>query len=96
MFIIDITYKVEIEKVEEHIEAHIEFLNEEYEKGTFLASGKKVPRTGGVILSNIASKEKLEKILEKDPFKKYELANFEITEFVVSKTAKELELLKEV
>ncbi len=61
-----------------------------------MASGKKVPRTGGVILSNIPSKAELEKILEKDPFKKYELANFEITEFVVSKTAKELELLKEV
>lgn len=71
------------------------FLNEQYELGHFIASGRKVPRTGGIILSNVKSKSELEEIIEKDPFKKNELADYELTEFVPSKTSEELKFLME-
>ncbi|WP_317125078.1 YciI family protein [Tenacibaculum discolor] len=73
----------------------MEFLNKQYELGHFIASGRKIPRTGGVILSNVKSKSELEKIIEKDPFKKNELADYELTEFVPSKTCEELKFLME-
>ncbi len=93
MFIINITYTTELENVDPFLEEHIEFLNEHYELGHFLASGRKVPRTGGIILSNVASRAELEKIIEKDPFKKNDLADYELTEFVPSKTSNELKFL---
>ena len=51
MFIINITYKTELEKVNQFLNEHIKFLDEQYKLGNFLASGRKVPRTGGIILS---------------------------------------------
>lgn len=95
MFIINLTYKIELEKVDQFLNEHIEFLNEQYKLGNFLASGRKIPRTGGIILSNVKSKSELEKIIEKDPFKKNELADYELTEFVLSKTCDELKFLME-
>ena len=32
MFIVNLTYKTELEKIDQFIEAHIEFLNEQYEQ----------------------------------------------------------------
>jgi uncharacterized protein YciI len=95
MFIINLNYKSELDQIDQFLNAHIEFLNEQYELGNFLVSGRKIPRTGGIILSNLASKSELEAIIEKDPFKQNELANYELTEFVPSKTCKELEFLIE-
>ncbi|WP_179346698.1 YciI family protein [Winogradskyella ursingii] len=95
MFIINLTYKTELEKIDKFLNAHIDFLNEQYELGHFLASGRKIPRTGGIILSNVKSKFELEKIIGKDPFKKNDLADYELTEFVPSKTCDELKFLIE-
>ena len=95
MFIINLTYKAELDKIDQFLNEHIEFLNEQYELGYFLASGRKIPRTGGIILSNVSSKLELKKIIEKDPFHKNELADYELTEFVPSKTCNELKFLLE-
>jgi uncharacterized protein YciI len=95
MFIINLTYKTELEKVDQHLNEHIEFLNEQYELGNFLASGRKIPRTGGIILSKVENKSELVKIIEKDPFKINELADYELTEFIPNKTCDELKFLIE-
>lgn len=95
MFIINITYKTELKKVDKYLSEHIEFLNEQYELKNFIASGRKIPRTGGIILSIIDSKSELKKIIEKDPFKINDVADYELTEFVPSKTSDELKFLME-
>lgn len=93
MFIISLTYKTELEKIDQFLNEHIDFLNEQYELGNFLISGRKVPRTGGIILSNVNSRAGLLKIIDKDPFKINDLAGYELTEFIPSKTCKEFEFL---
>lgn len=93
MFIVNLTYKVELERVDQFLDEHIEFLNKQYELGNFLASGRKIPRTGGIILSNVESIEDLERIIEKDPFRKNELADYQLTEFIPSKTCEKLNFL---
>jgi uncharacterized protein YciI len=90
MFIVSLTYICEMSKIEQHLAAHIDYLDQQYANGVFLASGRKVPRTGGVILATARSRGELEAILAKDPFNSHKLANYEITEFVPSKTAPEL------
>lgn len=95
MFIISLTYKVSTSVVDEHLAAHVEFLKEQYASGNFLASGRKVPRTGGIILSNISGKEEVEKIIAQDPFNQNSVADYEIVEFVPSMTCQQLDFIKE-
>lgn len=91
MFVVSLVYKVEMALVDEHIPAHVAFLDKHYEQGHFLVSGRKVPRVGGVILAKADSKEALQVILSEDPFYQHGLADYEITEFVPSKVAAGLE-----
>ncbi|EAY26790.1 YciI family protein [Microscilla marina] len=95
MFIVSLTYKVPLEQVEPHLAAHIAYLDEQYALGNFHASGRKVPRTGGIILSKMKDKAALLKILAEDPFQKHQLVDCEVTEFVPSKTCDELNFMQE-
>ncbi len=95
MFIVSLNYIRPLEQVDSSLEEHIEFLNMQYEKKLFIASGRKVPRTGGIILARAKSKEALSAILEQDPFYKNNIAEYEITEFIPSMTLPEYAILKE-
>lgn len=85
MFIISLTYKVPIENVEQHIPEHNSFLQKYYSAGLFIASGRKEPRTGGVIVCNASSKNEVEKIITEDPFHIHQVADYDITEFIPTK-----------
>lgn len=89
MFIVSLTYISEISQIDKYLEAHIEYLDKNYEKGVFIASGRKVPRSGGVILANARNRSELEEIINDDPFKIHNLADYEVTEFVPTKSAPE-------
>lgn len=93
MFIVNITYKSSLEEIDKHLESHVEFLKEQYSKENFIVSGRKIPRTGGIILSKLEDKETLEKILDTDPFKVNDLAEYEIIEFVPSMVGSNFENL---
>jgi len=95
MFILHVNYKVSLDIVEQHLNAHVDYLKQQYALGHFIASGRQVPRTGGVILSNMESRDTLDQILEQDPFKQNNLADYAITEFVPSMTCQELDFLME-
>ena len=95
MYIVNLTYKVSLEAVDNYLDNHVEYLNEQYQLGNFHASGRKVPRTGGIILSKMSDKNELLKTIAKDPFKTNDLADYEITEFTPTKTCEELEFLTE-
>lgn len=85
MFIISLTYKSSIENVERLIPQHNIFLNRHYESGKFIASGRKEPRTGGIIIANAESKNEIEQIISEDPFYIHQIADYDITEFIPSK-----------
>lgn len=95
MFIVSLTYTCDISIVEKHLSAHLAYLNKYYQLGKFVLSGRKVPRTGGVILVNANSLDELQQILREDPFAIAQVADYEVTEFVPTMSAKGLELLKE-
>lgn len=95
MFIVSLTYKRPIEDVDSHLDAHVDYLKQEYSNGNFIASGRKVPRTGGIILSNVKTRDELEGILAKDPFYIADVADYDIIEFVPSMVAEGFEKLKE-
>jgi uncharacterized protein YciI len=85
MFIIDLKYIVPLEKLDAHMTEHVKYLERYYRESIFIASGRKEPRTGGVILALAHSKEAVENIIKEDPFHQHKLADFTITEFLTSK-----------
>jgi uncharacterized protein YciI len=96
MFVVILTYIKPLDVVDEHLEAHVEFLKKNYEQKVFIASGRQVPRTGGVILAHAAGKEALQQVLHDDPFHKNGVADYKIIEFVPSMTAPEFTGLAEL
>ena len=51
MFVVTLTYVKPLAETDALIPAHIAWLERQYAAGHFLASGRRVPRVGGVILS---------------------------------------------
>lgn len=95
MFIINLHYKVAITEVEKYLLEHVQYLETQYASGYFLASGRKVPRTGGVILAQFSSEEEAWQIIRQDPFYIHQIADYQLTQFVPSKTAPSLAFLQE-
>jgi len=85
MFIISLTYKKEIEEVEKFITSHSEFLDTYYAQKKFIFSGRKNPRTGGIILAYNVSRQSLEEIIRQDPFYQNGIADYDITEVIPTK-----------
>ena len=71
-------------EIDRRMREHVAFLDECYRAGVFLASGRQVPRKGGVILAVSPSREDLETVMRHDPFVRDGLASFEIVEFRTS------------
>ncbi|MDD9197422.1 YciI family protein [Aliivibrio sp. S3MY1] len=94
MFVVSLTYICEMSDVEKYLDEHIKYLDNQYKLGHFIASGRKVPRVGGVILATVDSVDILNKILADDPFNKHGLAEYDVIEFIPTKTAKELDFLR--
>src|SRR5687768_7572756 len=90
MFIINLNYIVPLEQLDAHMADHVKFLRTYYKKNVFVASGRKVPRTGGIILALAQSKEEVEQIIREDPFYIHKLAEFSVTEFLTSQYHPEL------
>jgi len=95
MFLVSLTYNCPLEEVDTLLDAHVAYLKKEYANGNFIASGRKVPRTGGIILSRVQTKSELETILAKDPFNQAGIAEYEITQFIPSMVAEGFEILQE-
>lgn len=85
MFIISLSYKKDISEVEKYIEAHIQFLDKYYSEEKFIFSGRKNPRTGGIILVRNVNRDSLQEIIKQDPFYQNEIADYEITEVIPTK-----------
>lgn len=90
MFIIDLQYIAPLESIDASMKSHMAFLKTYYDNKTFIASGRKVPRTGGIILAMAESKEEIESIIKEDPFVKANLAKYTITEFQTSQLSPEM------
>ncbi|WP_047249854.1 YciI family protein [Chromobacterium subtsugae] len=94
MYVVSLSYTAPLSDIDALLPTHVAWLNQAYADGLFLASGRKVPRSGGVILAR-GERAGLEARLADDPFAKAGVARYDITEFVPSMTAAGLEGLKE-
>lgn len=87
MFVVILKYIKSVKMIDALLKAHMSFLDQHYASGYFIASGRRVPRTGGVILARAATRKELERVLHQDPFYVHGAAAYEIIEFSATKTA---------
>ncbi|WP_431522409.1 YciI family protein [Shinella zoogloeoides] len=87
IYVAILTYVRPLEEIDRHVEAHIEWLRRHYADGTFLLSGRRVPRTGGVIVTRGESLEAVEALLKTDPFQQHGLATVDIIPLQVAMAA---------
>jgi uncharacterized protein YciI len=90
LFVLDLTYTAAVSAVDRLMDDHREFLRGHYASGLFLASGRKEPRTGGVIIAT-GDRATIEKVVEADPFTVQGVAAYTVTEFLPTSTGPELE-----
>ncbi|THD76886.1 hypothetical protein E7681_03330 [Thalassobius vesicularis] len=84
LFVVDIEYTVPMEQIQAVIEPHMAFVRNAYAEGRFIASGAKVPRTGGVIVMTAPSLEDAQAYLAADPFVTENVASYSYTQFMPS------------
>lgn len=89
MFIILVNYQRPLSEVDAFVPAHREFLQTHYAAGTFLLSGRREPRDGGIIIARADSRATVERIVTEDPFHQQGLATYTILEFQPSLSAPE-------
>jgi len=81
-FVVSLHYIAPLSAVDAAMRAHVAFLETQRKAGVFIAWGRKVPRTGGIILACGDSRSRLEQIMQADPFVARGLAEIEVTEFL--------------
>jgi len=87
MFIVNISYKVDISEIEPVMAQHRSYVESFIKQKLFFLAGEKVSRTGAVILANVKNMEELYTILNQDPFYARKLANYDVIEFKASAIA---------
>ncbi|MET9575179.1 MULTISPECIES: YciI family protein [Streptomyces] len=95
MFVLELTYTAPLEAVDAVLEEHVVWLDEQYRQGVFLASGRKNPRDGGVIIAVAGDRARIEEITAEDPFVIAGVCAYRVTEFTATKTAPALEPYRE-
>jgi uncharacterized protein YciI len=93
MFVIELIYKAELSEIDAAMRAHMAYVKKHYAEGRFVASGRKVPRTGGIILSLGESASEVEALVKDDPFVARGLADYRVIEFNLSQRAESIDAL---
>ncbi|KIF70783.1 hypothetical protein HY68_22760 [Streptomyces sp. AcH 505] len=87
MFVLELTYTAPLDRVDAAMADHVAWLEKGYATGLLIASGRKVPRDGGVILAAGTDRAAVEQLAAEDPFTVAGVCAYRITEFVATKTA---------
>jgi uncharacterized protein YciI len=91
MFVIELLYTAPLAEIDAAMTAHVAFLNKYYAAGTFVVSGRKIPRDGGIIIAVGSNRAAIEAIAGEDPFVRRGLAEFRVVEFRASQRAKDIQ-----
>ena len=87
MFVIELSYQVELAQIDAAMKDHVAWLDRHYAAGTFVVSGRKIPRDGGIIIATGSDRGAIEAIVRDDPFVARGLATYRLIEFRASQRA---------
>jgi uncharacterized protein YciI len=80
-FLVEITYQAPLEEIDKVKPEHRAFLQQGYDSGLLLYSGRQVPPASGLILARAESQEALEMFFAGDPYRIAGMGNYRFVEF---------------
>ena len=87
--VVVLTYIPDLAAVDARLDQHLEWLGRQYAEGRVLASGRRDPRTGGVIVCR-GDQDAVDAIVATDPFIASGVATAEVIPFIASMAAPDL------
>ena len=84
--VVVLTYVPDLDAVDARLEQHLEWLQRQYAEGRILASGRRNPRTGGVIVCR-GERDAIEAIVATDPFITSGVASAQVIPFTATMAA---------
>ena len=82
MFLVDMSF-IDMAKITPELtNEHKSYLEKQYKSNKLMFGGRKVPRTGGILISQHANEDELKEVLQSDPFIKSGAVSYSITEFI--------------
>jgi uncharacterized protein YciI len=87
MFVLLLTYIKPLEEVDRLMREHVAWLDEHFAAGRFVVSGRRIPRTGGVIVARGDDRGEIDDIAAGDPFVTGGVATCEVIRFRASQCA---------
>ncbi|MET9615327.1 YciI family protein [Kitasatospora indigofera] len=88
MFILLLTYQDGVlDRLDALLPEHYEFVDRNMAAGVFLLTGRRVPRTGGVILARADNRETIEKVIAEDPFLRTGAVVYDVIEIEPTRSA---------
>jgi len=82
MFLVDMNF-TDMKKITPELTLlHKQYLEQEYKSNKLMFGGRKVPRTGGILVSRHETDLELKQVLALDPFIKSGAVSYTITEFI--------------
>ena len=83
---VSLTYTAPLDEIDAAMKRHVAWLTAAYDNDLVIASGRKVPREGGVIVMR-GERPAVEALVATDPFVAEGLATAEVTAFTASMVA---------
>jgi len=87
VFVLLLTYVKPLAEVDALMREHVAWLREHYDAGRFVVSGRRTPRTGGVIVARGDDLAEMEALAASDPFVRGGVATCEVIRFRASQRA---------
>jgi len=87
VFVLLLTYVKPLAEVDALMREHVAWLREHYDAGRFVVSGRRIPRTGGVIVARGDDLAEMEALAASDPFVRGGVATCEVIRFRASQRA---------
>jgi len=82
MYLVDMSF-IDMTKITPELtDQHKSYLQKEYKSNNLVFGGRKVPRTGGILISQHANEHELKQVLNSDPFVQSGAVTYAITEFI--------------
>ncbi|MDT8899991.1 YciI family protein [Anaeroselena agilis] len=93
MYVILLKYVKPLAEIDKLLSEHADFLERFYRSRNFIVSGRRNPRTGGIILANADNEQMVWDIIRQDPFYRSGAVEYEVIEFIPSKYIPEVSSL---
>ncbi|RDU60121.1 YciI family protein [Helicobacter marmotae] len=81
LFVCLVHYTKPFEEVSLYLNEHRSYLKKGYEAGFLLASGPRIPKTGGIIIGKFVDENAAKSFAKNDPFTQHNVAQYEIMPF---------------